>query len=218
MWLGDVGELILPSKPPKLRRLLARGLKELKLPNGMNYAELFELQQCNLEELVIPDGFGVSPLKPYPIYLKLNWGFRRLSVGRDIPEFEWSMTRNFPFFNLTFKFLPAVALIKNMQLDADGVYRIESILPPVYRHRGGVFQNADGTYRIESTEPVTLEIRGAPNPLTISRKAERIEVRWSHGVLQHSLLGGPWMDVDTGDEKRHFIRSPHPYGFFRIKP
>ena len=60
----------------------------------------------------------------------------------------------------------------------------------------------------------------SPPRITITRKADGVEIGWEAGTLQRSLLiDGPWKDVESGGtERRIFLRPSRSYEFFRVKP
>ncbi len=59
-----------------------------------------------------------------------------------------------------------------------------------------------------------------PPRITMTRKADGVEIGWEAGTLQRSLLiDGPWKDVESGGtERRIFLRPSRSYEFFRVKP
>ena len=109
-------------------------------------------------------------------------------------------------------------LIRNRIPDSDGVFRIES--RPSTISGGKIVVGSDGVYRIESRYPLLVEVYGFQPTLTITRKADGVEIGWEAGTLQRSLLiDGPWRDIESGGtERRLFLRPSHPYEFFRVKP
>ena len=56
----------------------------------------------------------------------------------------------------------------------------------------------------------------SPPRITMTRKADGVEIGWESGVLQRSLLiDGPWKDVESGGtERRIFLRPSRSYEFF----
>ncbi len=66
---------------------------------------------------------------------------------------------------------------------------------------------SDGVYRIESRHiPFLVEVYGFQPTLTITRKADGVEIGWEAGTLQRSLLiDGPWKDVESGGTERRLF-------------
>ena len=75
--------------------------------------------------------------------------------------------------------------------------------------------------RSENTKVDFSPIYQPPPPrITMTRKADGVEIGWEAGTLQRSLLiDGPWKDVESGGaERRIFLRPSRFYEFFRVKP
>ena len=221
---NSLTNISLPDGMSKLRSLVIGsggwygddGVRHVSIPSGLVQMGWMVLDGNLITNLSLPVDFGKDVDLGDGPAIATSRKVHVLSIDVQMREFEWR--RSGGGFNTKYLNFPsAKEMVKNMRPDSDGIYRIKSTLADILG--GGVFENDDGTYRIESNHPVTLEIRSAPNPLTITRKADGLELTWIAGTLQHALLvTGPWVDVPHGDDRRHFIRSPHPYGFFRIKP
>ena len=74
-------------------------------------------------------------------------------------------------------------------------------------------QNSDsaGVYRIQSSRPLLIEVYEVPQTLTMTRKADGVEIDWESDILQRSLLiDGPQKDVKSGGKRRLFLRPSQP--------
>ena len=196
--------------------IYGEGIKAITIPNGMVSLWDLVLNKTAITRLTIPDDCGAQNkgIEHRKFLIRTHSRVKTLSVGLYITEFKWHRYTGYDF-----EFPTSEEMVRNMQPDNDGVFRVYSRPTTIAGEMVAV--DDDGTYWIESKIPATLEIRGAPktNSLTMEVKADGLELTWIAGTLQHALLvTGPWVDVPTGDDRRHFIRSPHPYGFFRIKP
>ena len=206
---SSITNLLLPGGMKKLELLgiYTSKLKHIQLPDDLSSRMNLFIYELGITNLTIPNGFKGGILADSKLEL--------ISIHKENKGF--SISRYKDGYNPDQHIMPPASdLIKNMTPDKDGVYRIYSEPSTVV---GARIYFRDGLPVIETRYPLTLEIRGAPNPLTMKVKADGLEVSWSHGILQHALLiEGPWLDVQSGDENKHFVRSPHPYGFYRLKP
>ena len=225
-------------------------LKNLTLPEGLRRLERLVLLNCKLTNLTLPkglvslyslqittDGNPLTSLKlpedlgknvrsggrlwrnsPIRILLTLSTSIERLSVHKNMKEFKLIRCERSPCDGEVLDFPSARELIRNRKPDSDGVFRIQS--RPSIISGGKIVVGSDGVYRIESRYPLLVEVYGFQPTLTITRKADGVEIGWEAGILQRSLLiDGPWQDIESGGtERRLFLRPSHPYEFFRVKP
>lgn len=216
---GSMTDLTLPEGLSSLEKLELWncGLTNLTLPKGlvrMRYLVITEARDIPpLTSLKLPEDFGKNATLQIRLFLKHST--ERLSVHKNMKEFR--LRRYGPNFE-NFDFPPARELIRNQSPDSDGVFRIQS------RHSlisgGKIAVGSDSVYRIETRYPLLVEVYGFQPTLTITRKADGVEIGWEAGTLQRSLLiDGPWRDIESGGtERRLFFRPSHPYEFFRVKP
>ena len=215
-------------------------MTNLTLPEGLRSLKILDLWNCGLTNLTLPKGlvqmrdlristhydttpltslklpedFGKNVKYPFRIGLQLASSIERLSVHKNMGEFWLRKSGE------ELDFPPTRELIRNRRPDSDGVFRIKSNLPSIIAGDIGVNLDSDGVYRIRFRHPFLIEVYGFQPTLTITRKADGVEIGWEAGILQSSLLiDGPWKDVESGGtERRLFLRPSHPYEFFRVKP
>lgn len=219
--------LFLPDGMNELRQLsVCRGINGYRskmesfvIPHGLVKMRDLDLG-AGISTIILPDDFAteVSPTRIWTGYPAISVGsgrkIEKLSVSINMPEFVFVAYG----YDRELRFPSAKEMTRNRHPSKEGIYQIDSVLPTI---AGDIVRlQADGKYRIETKQPLVFEIR-IPNRERIMRmvkKAGGLEITWTSGILQHSLLvTGPWEDVIASGNK-HFVRSPHPYGFFRIKP
>ena len=219
---GNMTNLTLPEglRSLEILGLWRCGLTNLTLPKGlvqMRDLRISTRYDTPLTSLKLPEDFGKNVKSPFRIGLQLASSIERLSVHKNMREF-WIRKSGEELEELDFP--SARELIRNRKPDSDGVFRIQSRPGTINVGGNGVKLGSDGVYRIETRHPLLVEVYGFQPTLTITRKADGVEIGWEAGTLQRSLLiDGPWEDVESGGtERRLFLRPSHPYEFFRVKP
>ena len=120
----------------------------------------------------------------YNFHLKMEDTIEQLSVpykmkGFRIERYNWG----FGWDDLYFP--SARELIRNRSPDSDGVFRIKASLPSIIVGDSGVEVDSDGVYRIKSRRPLLVEVYGFQPTLTITRKANGVEIGWGQGYCKN---------------------------------
>ena len=179
---GNMTNLTLPEglRSLEILGLWRCGLTNLTLPKGlvqMRDLRIATRYDTPLTSLKLPEDFGKNVKDPFRIGLQLASSIERLSVHKNMREF-WIRKSGEEL-----DFPSARELIRNRKPDSDGVFRIQS--RPSLISGGKIVVGSDGVYRIESRYPLLVEVYGFQPTLTMTRKADGVEIGWEAGTLQN---------------------------------
>ena len=116
---------------------------------------LLQHPPVHLTSLKLPEDFGKNVKTRWQIRLRLDSSIERLSVHKNMREFTLHRDHDYNGFVI----LPARELIRNRSPDSDGVFRIRS------------------------RRPLLIEAYGFQPTLTMTRKADGVEIGWEAGTL-----------------------------------